>query len=91
MNSRTLFWPAQAVEVMSNESDMPATCTTLWRLPIKNDNNLKINHAFIVDSLPNPLNSSVSLNHKQGTNLEASVNFQALGQSKRQGAKLRSR
>jgi hypothetical protein len=58
------------------------------RLPIKNANNLKINLPNSVDSLPNPLNSSVSLNHKQGTNFTASVNFQALGQAKRQGAKL---
>jgi hypothetical protein len=39
---------------------------------------------------PNPLNSSVSLNHKQGTNPKAKGNFQALGQAKRQGAKLPS-
>jgi hypothetical protein len=61
------------------------------RLPALFANNLKISYAFIVDTLPSPLNSSVSLNHKQGINLAASVNFQALGQAKRKGAKLRSR
>jgi hypothetical protein len=40
-----------------------------------------------LDHQLNPLNSSVSLNHKQGANLKASVNFQPMGQVNRQGAK----
>jgi hypothetical protein len=44
----------------------------------------------IIDKLQNPLNQGISHNPKQGTNFMASVNFQALGQAKRQGAKLRS-
>jgi len=50
------------------------------RLPIKFANISKINLSNSVDSLPNPLFPSVSLNHKQGTNPTASVNFQPLGQ-----------
>jgi hypothetical protein len=34
-------------------------------LPIKNANNLKINSSNSVDKLSNPLNSSVSLNHRR--------------------------
>jgi hypothetical protein len=60
------------------------------RLPALFANNLKINSSNIIDKPSNPLFPSVSLNHKQGRNHTASVNFQALGQAKRQGTKLRS-
>jgi hypothetical protein len=61
------------------------------RLPAKFANISKINYANIVDQPPNPLKQGISLNHKQGTNPKASVNFQPLGQPNRQGAKLQSR
>jgi hypothetical protein len=53
------------------------------RLPIKNANNLKIYFNFMLANPRNPLFPRVSLNHKQGTNFTASVNFQPMGQSKR--------
>jgi hypothetical protein len=52
-------------------------------LPALFANNSKINYANIIDNPPNPLNSSVSLNHKQGTNPTAKGNFRTLGQAKR--------
>jgi hypothetical protein len=60
------------------------------RLPAKFANNLKINYANIIDKPLNPLNQGIPRNHKRRTNLMASVNFQALGQVNRQGAKLQS-
>jgi hypothetical protein len=50
------------------------------RLPTKFANISKINLSNSVDSLRNPLKQGVSLNHKQGTNLAASVNFQPMRQ-----------
>jgi hypothetical protein len=90
MNSRALFWPAHAVDVMSNESDMSGQSRIADGLPIKNANNLKINYANIIDKLRNPLNQSISHNHKPGENLMASVNFQPTRQVNRQGTKLQS-
>jgi hypothetical protein len=60
------------------------------RLPALFANNLKINYVNIIDKPQNPLFPSVSRNHKPEANLMAKGNFQALGQAKRQGAKLRS-
>ena len=51
---------------------------------------MKLFSSNIIDKPSNPLNQSVSHNHKQGRNPKASVNFQALGQANRQGTKLRS-
>jgi hypothetical protein len=45
------------------------------KLPPKRD--------FFIDHQPNPLKQGISRNLEQGKNLEASVNFQALGQAKR--------
>jgi hypothetical protein len=52
-------------------------------LPALFANNLKINYANIIDKPLNPLKQSVSRNHKQGTNLMASVNFQPMRQVNR--------
>jgi hypothetical protein len=57
------------------------------RLPAKFANISKINFNFMLANPPNPLNSSVSLNHKPEANLTASVNFQPMRQVNRQGAK----
>jgi len=40
-------------------------------------------HNFFIDHQPNLLKQGISRNHKQGRNLTASVNFQALGQANR--------
>jgi hypothetical protein len=61
------------------------------RLPALFANNLKINHANIIDQQPNPLKQGISRNHRQEENLKAKGNFQALGQANRQGAKHPSR
>jgi hypothetical protein len=53
----------------------------------KTDNNLKINYNFMLAKPTNPLFPSISRNHKQGTNLMASVNFQPMRQVNRQGTK----
>jgi hypothetical protein len=60
-------------------------------LPTKKGKTLKLFSSNVVDKLSNPLNSSVSLNHKQGENLTTKGNFRAPGQAKRQGTKLSHR
>jgi hypothetical protein len=42
MNSRALFWPAPAVDVMSNESDMSGQSHIADRLPAKKEITLKL-------------------------------------------------
>ena len=71
MNSRALFWPAPAVDVMSNESDMSGQSHIAGRLPALFTNNLEINYANIIDNSPNPLKQGISRNHMQGKNLAA--------------------
>jgi hypothetical protein len=51
---------------------------------------VKLFSSNIIDKLRNPLKQGISHNHKPGENLMAKGNFQALGQAKRQGAKLQS-
>jgi hypothetical protein len=46
-------------------------------LPTKNANNLKINLPNSIDSLPNPLFPSVSLNSKRGKNFHAKAKLSA--------------
>jgi hypothetical protein len=62
MISRALFWPAPAVDVMSNESDMRATYHADHDCQQKSDNNLKINFNFMLAKLSNPLKQGISRN-----------------------------